>query len=106
MQLHARNLWYIHFDRSSCKRTNAEYPTRSPMAMQEQEPLITNDAMASHISVMPATVAIWARQGRIPAHWLGRRMVRFKKSEVVAALKASAAASLGKEQGCLAENEK
>jgi excisionase family DNA binding protein len=63
-----------------------------------QDDLIPADEMAARIRVRPDTIAIWARAGKIPAHWLGRRVVRFRQSEVVAALEAAAAASLGKDR--------
>jgi excisionase family DNA binding protein len=55
---------------------------------------LTAKEAALHLKVRPATLLLWARQGKIPAHKLSgtRRCVwRFKREELDAALTASQA---------------
>jgi excisionase family DNA binding protein len=55
---------------------------------------LTAKEAALHLKVRPATLLLWARQGKIPAHRLSgtRRCVwRFKREELDAALTASQA---------------
>ena len=53
-----------------------------------QDDLMPARKLGPRIGVKPDTITLWARQGRIPAHRLGQRVVRFRMSEVVAALEA------------------
>ena len=47
--------------------------------------------IALRLGVTPATVMRWAKEGRIPSHRLTKKTLRFQLSEVLEALKASAA---------------
>ena len=59
-----------------------------------QDDLLTADEVADRLRVKPDTVVVWARQGRIPAHRLSRKVIRFRLQEVVEALDAAAQSSL------------
>lgn len=50
--------------------------------------LITAEELGAQLRLQPATVILWARQRRIPAHRLSRKVIRFRLPEVVAALEA------------------
>ena len=55
---------------------------------------LTAKEAALHLKVRPATLLLWARQGKIPAHRLSgtrRGVWRFKREELDAALTASQA---------------
>jgi len=67
-----------------------------------QEWLTLNEASA-YLKVRPRTLALWARQGRVPAHKLSgtRRIVwRFLRSELDAMLLTSSAVSAETEAAC------
>lgn len=49
----------------------------------EEEPFVTGPSVARKISVDPATVRRYHREG-CPGHILGPRMTRYKLSEVLA----------------------
>lgn len=55
--------------------------------MQEFEPLLSSSEAAKLLTVHPGTLTRWAREGRVPAHKLGRR-VAFRASELNAWLSA------------------
>jgi len=55
---------------------------------------LTAKEAALHLKVRPATLLLWVRQGKIPAHKLSgtrRRVWRFKREELDAALTSSQA---------------
>lgn len=52
-----------------------------------EEGFITKEVVAERLSVTPETVRRWASAGKLPSHHFGRRL-RFKWSEVVAAVAA------------------
>ncbi len=56
------------------------------------EPLLTSKELAAVFRVDPKTVARWAREGRIAGiRTPGGRLIRYRESEVRAALEVSAA---------------
>jgi excisionase family DNA binding protein len=56
-----------------------------------QDDLLTAEEVAERLRLKPDTITIWARQGRIPAHRLTRKVIRFRLPEVIAALDAATA---------------
>jgi excisionase family DNA binding protein len=53
--------------------------------------LLTAEEVAERLRLKHDTITTWARQGRIPAHRLTRKVIRFRLSEVLAALDAATA---------------
>ena len=62
--------------------------------MPEERWLNVND-VAVRLGIKPRTVALWARQGRLPAYKVGRYL-RFKWEEIESALAATC-----RVQGCV-----
>jgi excisionase family DNA binding protein len=56
-------------------------PTAPPPTTPKFEPLISAEAAAELLDLHPVTLLRWAREGRIPHHRLGRRVV-FRLSEL------------------------
>lgn len=52
----------------------------------DQSQPLTGQQLAQILQVRPQTVAMWARQGRIPCLQLGRKIRRFRLAEVLHAL--------------------
>jgi excisionase family DNA binding protein len=55
---------------------------------------LTSKEASAYLRIRPATLLLWARQGKIPAHQLSgcrRHVWRFKREELDAALTASQA---------------
>jgi excisionase family DNA binding protein len=52
----------------------------------EHEKLLNADELGARYNVTGWTVLKWARDGLIPCHRVGRKIVRFKLSDVMAAL--------------------
>jgi excisionase family DNA binding protein len=52
--------------------------------------LLTAEEVADRLRVKPDTIVVWARQRRIPAHRLSRKVIRFRLSEVIESLEAAA----------------
>jgi excisionase family DNA binding protein len=50
--------------------------------------LLTAQELATHLKIKAGTVALWTRQGRIPARRLSRKVVRYDLAQVLAALAA------------------
>jgi excisionase family DNA binding protein len=48
--------------------------------------LLTAEEVADRLRVKSDTIVVWARQGRIPAHRLSRKVIRFRFDDLVAAL--------------------
>jgi excisionase family DNA binding protein len=48
--------------------------------------LLTAEEVADRLRVKPDTIIGWAREGRIPAHRLSRKVIRFRFDDLVAAL--------------------
>jgi excisionase family DNA binding protein len=63
-------------------------PARDPYQGDEamQDDLLTAEEVADRLRLKHDTIMIWARQGRIPAHRLTRKVIRFRIEDVVAAL--------------------
>jgi excisionase family DNA binding protein len=57
--------------------------------MATAEVLVTARSIAEATSLEPETILQLARENRIPAYRLGRKIVRFRLSEVLGALEAS-----------------
>jgi len=55
-----------------------------------EEELLTGEQLAKKIIVSELTIERWRRKGRIPIIWLGHRTIRYRLSEVVAALQQAA----------------
>ena len=69
---------------------------RAPSTMVEPgERLLTAEDISARLFIKPRTAALWARQGRIPAYRIGRKL-GFKWEEVERALPT---ASAGKAEG-------
>jgi excisionase family DNA binding protein len=51
--------------------------------------LLTAEEVADRLRVKPDTIVVWARQGRIPARRLSRKVIRFSLSEVIESLEAA-----------------
>ena len=66
-------------------KTDNQKPKEAAQTQVEGEAFLTKEVVAERLCVTPRTVERWARTGRLPAHRFGRR-VRFKWSEVVAAV--------------------
>jgi excisionase family DNA binding protein len=52
--------------------------------------MLTAEEVADRLRVKPDTIVVWARQGRIPAHRLSRKVIRFRFDDLVAALECEA----------------
>ena len=64
---------------------------------------LTISEAAAYLQVRPRTLALWARQGKVPAHRLSgvqRRVWRFLRSELDAMLTPSSAGSAEREAAC------
>jgi len=64
---------------------------------------LTISEAAAYLKVRPRTLALWARQGKVPAHRLSgvqRRVWRFLRSELDAMLTPSSAGSAEREAAC------
>ena len=62
---------------------------KTPIVPPESaERWLNADEVANRIGLQPRTVALWVRQGRLPAYRLGRHL-RFKWDEVERALAAT-----------------
>ena len=48
--------------------------------------LLTAEELGARIRLKPDTIVSWARQGRIPSLRLSRKVIRFRLTDVVAAL--------------------
>ncbi len=50
---------------------------------------LTAKQLAERLNVRPETVRSWYRQGVVPGHWNGKRLLLFTWAEVEAVLKAT-----------------
>lgn len=48
--------------------------------------LLTADELAERLKVQPRTIREWTREGKIPARRLSHKVIRYRLSDVVAAL--------------------
>ena len=74
-----------------------------PERVQTLDGWLTLKEAAGYLKIRPRTLALWARQGRVPGHKLSgtRRCVyRFLRSELDAMLLTSFAGSAEKEAAC------
>ncbi len=57
---------------------------------QSIEPLMDEEQVAKTLSVSPETLAAWRHTGRVQLPWvrIGGRLVRYKKSDVLAFIEA------------------
>jgi hypothetical protein len=61
--------------------------------MLRNEELLTSEQLAKIIKVSGFTVEDWRRKGVIPHFWLGHRTIRYRLSDVIAALEQAAGAA-------------
>jgi len=57
---------------------------------QNDEELLTGEQLGEKLKVPELTIEKWRREGRIPIIWLGHRTLRYRLSDVVAALQQAA----------------
>jgi hypothetical protein len=65
--------------------------------MPRNEELLTGEQLAKDIKVTELTIERWRREGRIPIIWIGHRTIRYRLSDVVAALEQAANAPKARE---------
>lgn len=66
---------------SPITRNLTDASAQSPSNLSRFEPLLSATTVAEMLSLHPVTLLRWAREGRVPHHRLGRRVV-FRVSEL------------------------
>jgi excisionase family DNA binding protein len=71
--------------RTGTLRSATMIPEAGGQVVEPRERLLTADDISARLFIKPRTAALWARQGRLPAYRIGRKL-GFKWEEVEKAL--------------------